>query len=179
MKTALVYGAGLAVANTVVMLLLFFLGFHTAERFLSGMLLQFGLGVLVLAVVLVLGMRARRNESGPEGFPYSRALGTGVLIALFAGLISIVLTPLYTRVINPGYHDAALEWTVGMMEKAGAPSDKIDEAREQHLNGRSVVRESVVGVIGSVILGTIFSLVIAAFVRKPPQEPAPVSGSSA
>lgn len=171
MKTYLTYGAMIAAANALLMLLLFLLGFHSAEKFLLGMILQFCAGMIILVIGLVRGMRAKRAENGPLGLPYGKALVTGIMITVFSTVIGVVFNVVYTKLINTGYEAAAVEWTVGMLEKAGADSVKIDEVREQAAAGQTVTRNIINGLIGGMVFGTLVSLIVAAFVKRPPSEP--------
>ena len=104
MKTCFLYGFLLAVAGSILILVLYFLGFHSdpaklaAGNWIGGVL---GLGIGISLTVL--GVKARRSEV-PENveFGYGRALGAGVLISLFASILSTIFNYVYAAFINPG-----------------------------------------------------------------------------
>ena len=88
MNTTLFYGVVLALANIVLSLISFFLGFQT-EKLAQGQ--WFGLLNFVAAVVVFwLGIRAVREEAADKSLTYGKGVLTGFLIALYSGLIGMV-----------------------------------------------------------------------------------------
>ena len=97
MKTCSLYGFISALAGAFVTLILYFLGFHsdisklTAASWIGGLL-----GLAVTVVCLVLGVRARRDETPKDAeFGYGKAMWAGTLITFVASILSSVFTWTY------------------------------------------------------------------------------------
>lgn len=123
----------------------------------------------------------KRNEVIPEenvlGFPYSMAL-TGVFI------ISLTATTLYDgfgfllfSVIDPGLvvfvKAQTIETTRQMMERFNTPEEQMKIALEQIRNADYTpsLRSLLTRQAGSMAIGLIFSVVIAAFVARNRETP--------
>ncbi|HYC69906.1 MAG TPA: DUF4199 domain-containing protein [Opitutaceae bacterium] len=167
MKIHVIYGLGIALAGFLLMLLLNLAGLHSVERFLLGMILGFLAGITVTIIGLVLGIRAVRKSRGSAPFSYGQALVAGILISVVNGIFGAGLQQLYTQVINPHFNETVIQWTQAMMEKAEMPPDEIEnaiaEAREKSGAGTQIRN----GIIGAVIFGTLCSLIVAIFLRRP------------
>ena len=86
MKTYLTYGAYSAIVTALLNLGLYFTGYQT-EKLASGQNFQW-VGIAMFLLFILLGMREVRDARGDQGLSYPRALGTGLMITLFAGLFS-------------------------------------------------------------------------------------------
>ncbi len=175
MKTYLTYGAGMAVANLLFNLILFFTGFHTdAEKMGSGLGSVIGYcGLLAIGITgLVLGIKARRAEV-PEGEPfgYGQAFGAGMMITVFAALFGIVTSYLYFGIINANFGDVIYQVQVAKMEAKGMSADKIAQAEPIMRKFMSLPAMIVFGVVGTIFWNTILGLIVAAFTKRPnPQD---------
>jgi Protein of unknown function (DUF4199) len=169
MKIPLTYGALMAVASSLVTLLLFFLGYHSdAAKMQSIQPVQL---IVVLAISfagITMGMRARRAQIPPhEPFSYGRALGTGVLIGLCAALFGAAFNMLYATVINSGFNDVMMQMQTDKLEAKGMSSDQIEKASGM----MKMMFNPIIQFIFALIIGTfsafIISLIAAAFVKRP------------
>lgn len=106
-----------------------------------------------------------------EGLPYSRALGLGTLVALFGSLIIALFTFILYSYIDPGLIDKML--TI-MEEKLLAQGWK-DEAVENMLGAQKKFMSPGILSFGQVFsvtfFGFLFSLVLAIFFKKNPEDP--------
>jgi hypothetical protein len=106
-----------------------------------------------------------------EGLPYSRALGLGTLVALFGSLIFSLFTFILYKYIEPGMIDKML---VNMEEKLIEQGWK-DEAIEKMLgSSKSLMTPGILAVsqvFSVVLLGFLFSLILAIFFKKEPANP--------
>ena len=169
MKTYLTYGLAAAVANALLLLTLYFLGLHSDPAKLNTAQWIGVVGVCVIAVVfLVLGIKARRASVPPtEEFGYGRALGTGVMIMLFSALFGIITNALYYSVINPEFTEIAVQAQVTQLESRGLPPDALERAER---GVRFMMKPPVLAIAGFVMAmigGTCWSLVTAAFLKRP------------
>src|SRR5271154_1826271 len=98
MKTCALYGFIIALADALLVLALFFLGFHSDPVKLAAA--KWIGGVLALAIGItftVLGVKARRAEvPEAEGFGYGSALGAGVQVSIVACVLSSIFNYVYS-----------------------------------------------------------------------------------
>ncbi|GAB5562937.1 MAG: hypothetical protein SynsKO_45840 [Synoicihabitans sp.] len=175
MNTTFKYGIGMATASFVIGLLLFFAGFHSsADKIGTAQTIAIIGGLAISIGGLIMVMKARREEyPAEEGFSYGRALGTGTLTSLWSAITGGIYTALYASVINPGLQEVVIESEIAKMEEQGLPASAIDQA-EGILNFMtSPAMQAVSSTIGGFVFGFIFSLVIAAAMKRAPTEIAP------
>lgn len=178
MKTTLIYGALTAAASAFLTLVLFLAGYHSsAEKMQSVQLVASIVGFLVVIAGIVLGIRARRAEVPPhEPFSYGRALGAGVLVALFSALISAVFYVVYIAAINTEFASISQEMQRIAMEEKGATQEQIDQFGQMQSFLWNPALQFVFAFVGGTLLGTVIALIAAIFLRRPAlAEPPPYS----
>lgn len=170
MKNYLLYGCGISVASALVTLVLYSQGYHNdPDKFQTGQNVASTFGYLILIVGLFFGMRAVRNASRDGSMSYGRGVGTGTLIALFSGIISAVFVYIYGTAINPEYHDLILEIQTQNLEESGLPQAQYDQAVSILNIVTGPFFAALIVFFMAPLLGVIFSLIVAIFVkRKPP-----------
>jgi hypothetical protein len=169
MKTYLLYGCGISIASALVTLVLYSLGYHNdPEKFQTGQNVASTFGYLILIVGLFFGMRAVRNASETRSMSYGRGVGTGTLIALFSGIVSAVFVYIYGSSINPDYHDLILEIQTQNLEEAGLPQAQHDQALRLLNFFTGPGAAALLVLFMAPLLGVIFSLIVAIFVKRAP-----------
>jgi hypothetical protein len=168
MKTTLTYGFALALGGALLSLVLYFLGFHSDIAKLQAANWIGNIGGLALGIsCIVLGIKARRaEEPASENFGYGRALGTGVLITLWAALIGIATNYLYFQVVNPGFRDLLLQAQLDKLEATGVTGDRLEQSERMLRMGMTPVIISCVGFVLVMFWGTVISLIAAAFLKR-------------
>lgn len=169
MKTYLLYGFALALGSLLLNALLFFLGFHSDPASFGKAQIIGTVGGLAISIAcIILGLKARRAEiPASEPFGYGRALGAGVMIVLFGSLFGIVAHLLYTTVINPDFSELTVQAQIAKMEESGLPGEQIDAAEGMMRKFMHPAIQAAFAFIGGLVFGTVLSLVIAAFMRRP------------
>jgi hypothetical protein len=169
MKTYLTFGAAMAGGGFVIVLVLYILGFHSDPAKLgSAQWIQGCLGLGVSISCIVLGTKARRAQVPPtEPFGYGRALGTGVMITLFAALVGLATTYLYGGVINPHFTDVIIQSQADKLEAQGLSAEKIEQIQKMSAPFMKLPAQMVFGFCGGMIFGTIISLISSAFLKRP------------
>lgn len=174
MKTCALYGIAIAVANALLILALFFLGFHSDPAKYQAAKYIGGLGGLAIGITLtILGIKARRSEiPGNEAFGYGRALGAGMQVGLVASLLSAVFNYAYFAFINAGFADIIVQDQLDKMQAKGIDGARVEKA-EQFM--RFMMSPGVYALqtfIGGLIFALIIALIIAAFLKRAgPAEP--------
>lgn len=133
-----------------------------------------GMSVIIYVILiggLVLGMREYRTANAGY-MTYGEGMSLGALLSAVAGLLSSVFSVFYTQVIDPGFQARITEQVRDQMESAGNLSDEqVDQAVEMMGKFQSPGLQFLFGVLGTILIGVIFSLVIAAILRKNKSNP--------
>ncbi len=167
MNTALFYGIVLALANIVLSLAAFFLGFQTdriAEAYWFNIL-----GLVVFVAVLWFGIRAAREEAQDGSLSYGRGVMTGFLISLYSSLIGAVYTFIHFTFINPNFVEYQLDATRQKWIAAGLGDAQIAAAEKFARFFLSPVMMSVVALVLPVLFGVILALILSAFLKRGPK----------
>lgn len=175
MKTTLKYGIGIAAANFVLGLIFFFLGFHSdVEKISTGKTIGSIATLLIIIGGIVMAIKARREQFPiEEDFGYGRALGAGVLTALWTAITGAVLSVIYATAINPGLQDVILESEIAKMEEKGIPADAIQQAEGIIAFMTSPAMMGVSNFIFGLFTGVVISLIAAACLKRTAVEVAP------
>jgi hypothetical protein len=169
MKTYVSYGAAMAGGGFVIVMLLYILGFHSdATKLSTAQWIQSCLGLGVSITCIVLGTKARRATVPAEAeFGYGSALGTGVMITLFAALIGIVTNLLYSQVINPSMTDLVVQAQIAKWEAMNMPAARMEQAEAMMRKMMSPPLQACFGFLAVMFFGTVISLISAAFLKRP------------
>lgn len=158
-RTALKWGAILGLVLMAITLIMYLTDQSTNPLF-SGLTL----GAVV--ALLVLAMRDYRTINGGY-MTYSEGLGIGALLSAVAGLLSSAFSTFYNVVIDPTVQQRAMDQAREKMEAQGNMSDEsIDQAMEWSQKLQSPGFTFIAGVFGTVIVGFLLSLIVAAFIRR-------------
>lgn len=120
---------------------------------------------LILIVGIVLSMREFKSLNG--GFmTYGQGLGLGTLTIAVGGFLSVVFSLIYSQFIDTTVQAQMLEQMREKFEQQGMDDAMVDMMLEQSEKFMSPGLQFGIGMLTMVILGFIFSLVVAAFLRK-------------
>lgn len=123
----------------------------------------FGFGVAIL--ILVLAMRDFRTQNG--GFlSFGQGLSIGTLSSGISGLIGGLFILVYTQFIDPSSQNRAMDKVREQWEAQGMDEAQMEQAEKFTGALMSPGAQFLFAVVGSVILGFIFSLVVAAIMKK-------------
>jgi FtsH-binding integral membrane protein len=166
MNTAFFYGLVLALANIVLSLVSYFLGFQTdriAQEQWFGLL-----GFVVMVVVLWLGIRATREEAKDGSLSYGRGVGGGTLVSLYAGLIGMVYTFIHLTFIHPSYVDYRIDVARQKWIQLGLKDAQIEASEKVLRFVYAPVPFSILTLLMTVFFGVVIALVVAAFLKRGP-----------
>jgi hypothetical protein len=123
------------------------------------------LSFLILIGGIVYAMKAFREEN--KGFmSYGEGLGLGSLVSAITGLLGSTFNMFYNKFIDPTIMTQALDKVRSDMEAKGMDDTQIDNAMKFSQMFMSPGVLFVIGVIGSLIMGFLLSLVISAILRR-------------
>ena len=127
--------------------------------------LQF-VGLIIPIVGIYLAHKAFKGQNGGY-MSYGQGLGIGTLLSVISGVISVAFNYLYKEFIDPELSKQILEQTRAKLEQGGNMSDaQIDQAMSISSKFSSGPISLVIGLLSSIILGVVISLIVAAFTKN-------------
>ncbi|GAB4022312.1 DUF4199 domain-containing protein [Spirosoma koreense] len=115
---------------------------------------------------LILAMRDFRTQNGGY-MTWGEGVGLGALLSAVAGLLSATFITFYNVMIDPTVQQRALEKARERLEEQGKLSDEqIDQAMEISQKFQSSGFTFIAGVFGTIFMGLLISLIVAAFIRR-------------
>lgn len=172
MGTKFIYALTLTICGAALNLLLYFTGYQT-EKLATGQHLQW-IGFIIMIVVLILGIKATREEAPGKYMSYGKGVGTGVLISLFSGLMSAVYNFIHFKFVNTEFVDYQMELVRAKWEQAGMSAAQMESAEPMARAMMGPVSTSIMTPIMAVLFGLVISLIAAAFLKRPAPPETPV-----
>ncbi len=168
MKPYLTYGAFIAIGNAVITLVLFLAGFHSEpERLQTAQIVSGVAGLAIGISLLVIGVRAKRAQVPvTEEFSYGKALGTAVMISLFATLFSATFQFIYASFINSNFAEVAYQAQVASMQAKGVSSAAIEKSEGLMRMMLKPAVQAGFAFVGGMFANVIISLIAAAILRR-------------
>ena len=123
------------------------------------------IGYIFFIVVIVLAHKAFKE--GGDGFmSIGQGIGIGTLLSLIGGTLSSIFTFLYLKFVDDSMLQTIREKQIEGMEAQGMDDAQIDQAMEIAAKFSGPVAILIIGIIGSVFIGFIISLIVALFTKK-------------
>lgn len=97
---------------------------------------------------------------------YGQGLGIGTILSAVAGAISGLFSYLYINFIDPEYMNRVMEITRSRMEEKGLDDAQIDQAMAMAQKFSSGPITIVIGLLVTVLMGFLASLLISAFTKN-------------
>ncbi len=164
-KSAMVYGLYLALVLTLFSVILYVTGFILNQNV--------GYISMALTVVgIVICQIQYRNKELNGVISYGQAVGFGTAIMLFAGFVTALYTLILYTFIDPGLVDQMKVVQEEAMLAKGMSEDQIEVAMTMASKMLTPGWMSIMGLVGSVFMGTIISLLSSIFIKKQPNEDA-------
>jgi hypothetical protein len=154
-------------------LISFFLGFQT-DKINQGIWFGF-IPLLYAIVVYYLGLKAVREEDAGKYMTYGRGVGTGMMIALYSGIIGSIYAYVHYTFVNPNFSDYLIEASRIKWAAAGMNDTQMEGAEKGIRMFTKPAIQAVFGFLMTVVLGLIVSLITAAFLKRNPPEEGKVS----
>jgi hypothetical protein len=157
-RTALKYGVVTALAIMVFTTILNVAG-QSQNKWLAM------LSYVIMIVGIVLAMKEFREVN--KGFmTYGEGLGLGSLVSAILGFLASMFAMVYLKFIDPTIMAQTLEKARADMEAQGLDDAQIDRFMEASQKFSSPGIMFAAGVFGYLFMGFIFSLIIAAVIRR-------------
>lgn len=169
MSTTLLYALIMAVGQIVLTLVGFFLGYQT-DKINDGT--WFSFVPLVYALVIYwLALKAVREDDAGKYLTYGKGVGSGVMIAVYSGLIGSIYAYLHFTLVNPNFTDYLIEASRVKWAAVNMSDAQMEGAEKGIRMFTKPIIQCVFGFVATVVLGLIISLIMAAILkRNPPDE---------
>lgn len=123
------------------------------------------IGYIFFIAVIVLAHKAFKE--GGDGFmSIGQGIGIGTLLSLIGGTMSSIFTFIYLKFVDDSMLQTIREKQIEGMEAQGMDDAQIDQAMEIASKFSGPVAILIIGIIGSVFIGFIISLIVALFTKK-------------
>ncbi len=129
------------------------------------------LSILIMVVAIFLGIKAYRDNFKGGYISYGQAVGSGVIISLYASILSAIFTILLYKLIDPDLVNKLYSFTEQQTLDKGVPEEQIEMTMKFTKIFLNPYLMAVMAVFGGVFMGVIISLIEAIFLKK---EGAPV-----
>ena len=162
-KSAMSYGLYLALALTLFSVILY----------ASGLILNNKVGYfsIVLTIAgIVIAQTNYRNKELNGVISYGEAVGFGTAIMLFAGIVTALYTLILYTFVDPGLIEQMKVVQEEAMLQKGMTEDQIDATMSMTSKMMTPAWMAIMGLVGSVFIGTIISLVSSIFIKRQPNE---------
>lgn len=159
-KYALNFGVILGVISVVFALMLYFQEMHYQQDWKIGVV-----NLVIMIVIIMVALYQFKKANG--GFmTLGEALKIGVGLSLVAAIIGTVFTQILANVIDPEMMNKANEFQILQMQERGMTQEQIDGAVEMGKKFQSPVIQIAMGLIFSLFLGFVFSLIGGLIMKK-------------
>lgn len=159
MKSALTWGIILGIALIIYSMLMWFLDL-SLEKWVSWVSYVIMIGGVILATI------SYRDNSLNGTMTYGQALGFGVLMLLFASIISAIYSYIFLSFIDPGFIDKILQMTEEQLIEKGMSDDQIDMAIEMQRKFMKPIIMALMSIPSYTFMGLIISLITSIFLKK-------------
>ncbi len=125
------------------------------------------MSVVSIAVLVALMVLAHKEfKKTHEGvMSYGQGVGSGMLLAVIASVLSTILLYIYVGFINTGYPAAALKIQQAALEERGVTGAQLDQALSMTSAMLTPMGIVVTSLVSGVIVGLIVSLIVSAFTK--------------
>jgi hypothetical protein len=159
-KVAMNYGMLYGLSGVAIFLLFYFLGTDIQSR-----LPQYA-GYVLMIIFIILGIKSYRDEDLGGQIGYGKAVGTGILIAIFGGIISGVFSLIFFTYISPDMVEKLISAAQQNMADKGMTDEQIEMGMSMTRKFMSPMWLFLFSVLGAALMGLIFSLIISIFLKK-------------
>lgn len=153
------YGVIIALAIIVFSLILFLLNLAKGSGLEN---LQY----LILLAGLFLAQINFRNKYQGGFITYGKAFTLGMLTSIFLSVIMGIYTYIFFQYIDPGAMEEAMTIVEQKMMDQGLSDMQIEQGMAMASKFQSVGMYTVIAIVGNFLIGMIFSLITAIFVKK-------------
>lgn len=121
-------------------------------------------------ILIVLSVKEFKATEGKGYISFSQVFKQGILICLIGGLVMSAYTVVYMEYIDPTFQDFISSKQVMQMEDYGMSDDAIEKSMERAEEYQKPFWIFTFGLLGTLFMGTVISLIMAAVLKRPNPE---------
>lgn len=163
MKIALKYGLIYSGINILWSLLLYVTEFNRSDNANIFQFLTLGFAV----VCIVMAVNEFKRTEGNGFITFGNAFRSSLVISLIGGITGAAFMVLFVEVIDPSFKDFILQKQMDQMAEMGMSEDAVEQAIENAARYQTPFWMFTWGVMGSLLMGVIISLIMGAILKKP------------
>jgi len=163
MKSSLYWGVILGIALIIYSMLMWFLDL-SLEKWVSWV------SYIIMIGGIILGTKNYRDNSLNGSITYGQAVGFGVMMLLFASVVSAIYSYIFLSFIDPEFINKILQMTEDQLIEKGMPDNQIEMAIEMQRKFMKPVIMALMSIPSYTIVGLIISLITSIFLKKKPAE---------
>lgn len=157
---AIRYGLILGAISVIFGIMLYYMDMHYQQDWKVGVFSM----IIMIAVIFWAMIEFRKANGGYMSL--SQALKVGVGLSLISGIIGIVYQQILMHVIDPEFMQKSMDFQKMMMSDRGMDPAQIEAAIEMGKKFQGPFIQIAFGLIGSLFLGFIFSLISGLILKK-------------
>jgi len=123
-------------------------------------------GILISIVLLIFGIRSFRDNIRGGVLPFAPAFSFGLVAFVVSGVIGIIYAYLLWTVIDPDILVKMQDMQMEKMLEKGVPEEALEQAMAVTSKFMKPGIMAIMGLFGSVFIGAIISLIIAAIFKR-------------
>ncbi|MBK7963863.1 MAG: DUF4199 domain-containing protein [Bacteroidetes bacterium] len=128
------------------------------------------LSMIIPIVCIVLATKEYKATIGNGWMKFSDVFKQALIIFVIGGIITAAYTVLYVTVIDPEFMTYIQEKQMTKMLEMGMPEEQIEIALNQSAKFQTPFWMFTWTLLGSMLIGTLISLIMAAVLKKPNPE---------
>lgn len=162
MKTSVKNGLLYGVISCVFTLLLFVTGMNRSD---STWIFQL-IGLIIPVILIRMTLAEVRDKEGNGYITFGKAFKEGMTVVAIGALIIATFSVIYTKVIDPGLMDYVMSKQVEKFDEMGMSEEQIEQAINNTAKFSTPVWQFTFGLLGSLFIGAIIALIMAAVMKK-------------
>ena len=123
------------------------------------------LGLVILFIGIFYGVKKSRDNSSHK-FTYLQAVKSGVIISIIVAIMVSTFSFLYVTTINPDFANDMVKEAEQSLKQSGAAPEEISRRLVSIREEFSVSSQIIIPLIAQSTMGTVFSFVLAIFLRS-------------
>jgi hypothetical protein len=124
------------------------------------------LSILFTVILLFFGIKAYRDQYKGGFIKYGQAVGAGVIISLYASIISAIFTIILYKLIDPDLVNKLYAFSEQRMLDQGRPENQVEMAMEFTKIFLNPFVMAGMAIVNGVFFGLIISLIEAIFLKR-------------
>lgn len=166
--SAIKWGIILAVANFLLLIIGYNLGWHDPRNGFVGTAVQSILGFAIPIGLTIFGMREYRRDVNGGFMTFGQGATWTAIYAAVAAVLGALLSYVFYEFIAPDYFETVIEGMAATFEDAGFSQSDLDEMTAAMAESNNVSSQLITNTIGGFFVYLVIGLVCAAILKRNP-----------